>query len=98
MYLKNKRPIVLLDVIYKIVAKVLAIRLRKVIGGLFSPDQTGFLKGRYIGNNIRLMSDLLHYSKMDDIPGIVMNLDYANALRFCRTHISISNTKSKQSR
>ena len=78
-YLKNKRPIVLLDVIYKIVAKVIAMRLARVISNLVSSDQTGFLKGRYIGENLRLMSDILHYSEAEDIPGIIMNLDYACA-------------------
>ena len=78
-YLKNKRPIVLLDVIYKIVAKVIALRLGRVVSRLVSADQTGFLKGRYIGDNLRLMSDILHYTKSENIPGVIMNLDYEYA-------------------
>ena len=46
--LKNWRPISLLNVDYKILAKVLAIRLQKVISHLISSDQTGYIKGRYI--------------------------------------------------
>ena len=75
----NKRPIVLLDTIYKIVAKVLAIRMSNVIDKLIGSDQTGFIKGRNIGENIRLMADVLHYCDKQDIPGILMNLDFAAA-------------------
>ena len=45
--LKNKRPICLLDVIYKILAKVIANRLAKVIGKIVHGNQTGFIQGRY---------------------------------------------------
>ena len=57
----NKRLIVLLDIIYKIVAKVLAKRVTNIVDKLVGRDQTGFMKGRNIGENIRLMSDVLHY-------------------------------------
>ena len=53
--LRNKRPIVLLDIIYKIVAKVLAKRVTNVVDKLVGRDQTGFIKGRNIGENIRLI-------------------------------------------
>ena len=45
--LKNWRPISLLNVDYKILAKVLAKRLQQVITKIISPDQTGYIKGRY---------------------------------------------------
>ena len=77
--LRNKRPIVLLDIIYKIVAKVLAKRVTNVVDKLVGSDQTGFIKGRNIGENIRLMSDVLHYCESQDIPGILLNLDFAAA-------------------
>ena len=35
----------------------MATRLEKVLDLLISPDQTGFLKGRYIGQNIRMVND-----------------------------------------
>ena len=78
-YLKNKRPVILLDIIYKIVAKVIAIRMGKVINGLISTDQTGFLKGRNIGDNLRLMSDVLYFTEKENTPGIIMNMDYSSA-------------------
>ena len=30
---------------------------------LIHPDQTGFIKGRYIGQNIRLLNDLMSYTE-----------------------------------
>ena len=79
MQLRNKRPICLLDVVYKILAKVIANRLSKVIKKLVHNDQTGFIKGRYIGENIRLISDVIEYCQMDKSEGILMALDYRNA-------------------
>ena len=77
--LTNKRPICLLDVIYKMVAKVVAYRIGLVIDQLISPEQTGFVKGRYIGENVRLISDVIDYCLMDNSEGIIMACDYRAA-------------------
>ena len=77
--LQNKRPICLLDVIYKIVAKVIAIRIDKVIRKLVSPEQTGFIKGRFIGENIRLISDIIEYCENDKLGGLMVACDYRSA-------------------
>ena len=68
--LKNCRPISLLNVDYKILAKVLANRLQQVISRIISPDQAGYLNGRYIGDNIRAMLDILEITKSKIDPGI----------------------------
>ena len=52
--LKNWRPITLLNVDYKLLAKVLAKRMELLLPKLIHTDQTGFINGRYIGQNIRL--------------------------------------------
>ena len=57
------RPISLLNVVYKILTKALARRLSTVIQGIINEDQTGFLKGRYIGENVRLSIDVIKYAK-----------------------------------
>ena len=75
----NKRPICLLDVIYKIIAKVLVNRINKVIKKIVHGDQTGFIKGRYIGENTRLISDVIQYCETDNIDGILLAVDYRNA-------------------
>ena len=46
-FVKNWRPITLLNSDYKIAAKAIAIRLQNVLPKLINSDQTGFLKGRF---------------------------------------------------
>ena len=77
--LHNWRPITLLNVDLKIAAKAIAKRLETVLPNLIHPDQTGFVKGRYIGENIRLISDVLDFTKEQKIPGILVALDFRKA-------------------
>ena len=46
---------------------------------IINSNQTGFVKGHYIGENIRLINDLLEETKAQDIPGIVLLLDFRKA-------------------
>ena len=77
--LHNWRPITLLNVDLKIAAKAIAKRLETVLPNLIHPDQTGFVKERYIGENIRLISDVLDFTKEQNIPGILVALDFWKA-------------------
>ena len=52
-YIKNMRPITLLNVDYKIVEKVLADRIKPVLYTIIHENQKAFMKGRHIGINIR---------------------------------------------
>ena len=78
-FLKNWRPISLFSIDYKIVTKCIASRLKQVLPSLVHPDQTGYLKGRYIGENIRLLSDIIDYADENDIPGIMFFADFEKA-------------------
>lgn len=78
-YLKNWRPICLLNVIYKIASGCIANRLKLYMDKLISRDQTGFLKGRFIGENIRLVYDLMNYTERNNIPGLLMLIDFEKA-------------------
>ena len=78
-YLKSWRPVSLLATDYKILAKALAIRLQKVISGLVNSDQVGYIKGRYIGENIRTTEDLMHYTSLKKIPVILALVDFEKA-------------------
>ena len=68
-----------MSVTYKIVAKVLAVRIAKVADALIHSDQTGFIKGRYIGENVRMILDLLKYTEDESIPGLIVQCDYYKA-------------------
>ena len=61
--LENMRPISLLNVDYKILTKAIAKRLEKYFPIIINHDQTGYIKGRFIGENIRLIQDIMSYTK-----------------------------------
>ena len=69
--LTNWRPITLLNVDYKIASKAIATRIKKVLPQLIHTDQTGFMKDRFIGQNIRLLCDLLEQTERENIPGVL---------------------------
>ena len=56
-HLYNWRPITLLNVDYKITSKAIAKRVEPILNKLVNSDQTGFVKRKYIRENIRLISD-----------------------------------------
>ena len=55
--LQNWRPITLLNVDCKIATQAIAQRIEPCLPTLIHGDQTGFIKGRYIGENIHLIED-----------------------------------------
>ena len=77
--LKNYRPISLSNYDYKILAFVLSNRLQKVICKLVSPEQTAYIKKRFIGENIRLLLDTIEYINLKELPGILLFLDFKKA-------------------
>ena len=77
--LNNYRPISLMNTDYKILAFVFAHRLQKVIHYLVNYDQCAYIKGRYIGCNIRNLIDIYEYCENEDVAGALINVDYAKA-------------------
>ena len=64
---------------YKLITKTLALRLGKMVQDIINEDQTGFLKGRYIGENVRLLLDLMNETSEQKIPGLIMFCDLQQA-------------------
>lgn len=79
LYIKNWRPITLLCADYKLASKVIANRLKKFLPKLINPDQCGFVQNRYIGQNIDLLTQIIEYTETNQIPAIVLGVDYAQA-------------------
>ena len=77
--LENLRPISLLNVDYKILTKTIAKRLEKVFPNIINIDQNGYVKGRYIGENIRLIQDVIHFTNLTNHKGIAIFLDFKKA-------------------
>jgi len=78
--LENLRPISLLNVDYKIMTKSIAKRLEKVLPKIINSDQTGYIKGRFIGENVRLIQDVMFHTKQEEKPGIPIFLDFEKRL------------------
>lgn len=57
------RPIALCNVYYKIISKILSLRLRPVLGSIISENQSAFLPGRAIADNVLITHEILHYLK-----------------------------------
>jgi len=77
--LSNWRPITLLNVYLKIASKAIAKCIEPTIPNLIHSDQTGFVKGKYTGENIRLISDIMEYTSLQNLPGILTSLDFRKA-------------------
>ena len=77
--LKNGRPISLFNTDYKILSKVITLRLSRVLGGLVDPDQTCSVPGRSITSNVTLLGDVLDYIERTNESGILVSLDQEKA-------------------
>ena len=98
--LKNYRPISLTNVDYKIIAFVLSGRLQSVIAKLIGSQQTAYIKGRFIGQNIRSVLDIMDYTKTFKVPGLLLCLDFRKAfdsLEWNFMHSTIEKFKFGQS-
>ena len=77
--LKNWRPISLLNVDYKIISKVLTLRLSKVLEYIVNPDQTCSVPGRSILSNVTLLRDIIDFIQETDECAILVSLDQEKA-------------------
>jgi len=79
LLLKNWRPLTLMNVDYKIITGCIAKRIKKVLNTLISHEQTGFVPGRYIGENIFKLTSLIEYCKLEHIDGMLVQIDFEKA-------------------
>lgn len=78
-FIKNWRPISLLNVSYKLLSACLARRMKTVLPSIIHESQKGFMKGRYIGENIRLLYDTILLTEKENIPGLLLMIDFEKA-------------------
>ena len=77
--ISNWRPISLTNADYKLIAKVLALRMNSCLSKCISPDQYAFIKGRQIADLLREMDDVVEYGKTFFPNSIMLSVDYAKA-------------------
>ena len=76
---KNWRPITLLNVDYKLCARTLAGRLLKVIHHVVHGDQTCGIPGRFIGENVSFLRDVVDITSELNLPAAILSLDQEKA-------------------
>jgi len=77
--LKNWRPISLLNTDYKILSKVLTMRLSKIIDEIVHPDQTCSVPGRMIHDNVHLIRNLVEYTNDKNMSAALISMDQSKA-------------------
>lgn len=80
---KDFRPISMVESLYKIIAKLLADRLKRVMGDLIGPHQSSFIEGRQILDSILITGELLDSCKRSKAGAVMLKLDFIRHLIAC---------------
>eukprot|EP00253_Pinus_taeda_P008941 PITA_08941 len=82
------RPISLCNCVYKIIAKIIAMRLKPILSKNISSEQFGFLDGRQIHEAIGVAQETIHSIKQKIKKGAVIKIDLSKAYdRICWTYL-----------
>ena len=78
-YLKNWRPLCLLNSLYKLISGAISERIKPSLDTLIHGDQKGFIAGRYIGEVVRTTYDIIQYAKDTNKTGLLLLIDLEKA-------------------
>ncbi|GJR29739.1 putative RNA-directed DNA polymerase, eukaryota, reverse transcriptase zinc-binding domain protein [Tanacetum coccineum] len=79
LFIKDFRPISLIGFQYKIVAKILANRLSKVIDSVISKEQSAFISGRQILDGPLILSEVIDWYKKRKKKLLLFKVDFEKA-------------------
>lgn len=77
--LKHWRQISLLNTTYKLLSGCIANRIKPALTEIIHENQTGFLKGRFIGENSRILYDTMSCTEINNKPGLALFVDFEMA-------------------
>ena len=75
-YLKNWRPLTMLNTYYKIISGCITERLKPKLDIIISHSQKAYLPNRYIGEITRTTYDILQTAKERNLPGVLLLIDF----------------------
>ena len=78
-YIKNWKPVSLLNVDKKIFPKATSNKLKAVLPTLISSEQTAYVKNRFIGESGKLISDVIELSDWFNTEGFLVTMDIEKA-------------------
>ena len=85
------RPISCLNTLYKVIAKLLANRLKKVLSSVISHAQSAFIPGRLLGENVLLATEIIHgYNRNNVEKKAMLKVDLKKAFDSVRWDFVIS--------
>ncbi|GJR68620.1 putative RNA-directed DNA polymerase, eukaryota, reverse transcriptase zinc-binding domain protein [Tanacetum coccineum] len=80
----NYRLISLIGCVYKVLSKILALRLAKVISSIIGPNQIAFLSGRQILDRVLIANEIIHMANIEDHKLLLFKVDFEKAFdRVC---------------
>ena len=88
------RPITLLNSDYKIIARIIANRMSKIIGQVLNEAQAAGVPGRTIINNLCQIRDIISFKKEYDRRGYILAIDFSSAFDKVRKEFMISQLKN----
>ena len=77
--LSDYRPISLIGCYYKIISKILAERMKKVIDKVIGEEQNAFIQGRYILDGGLIANEACDYLKKEKKKAFLMKIDFEKA-------------------
>ena len=77
--IENWRPITLINNDAKLLALIFSQRLKPCLDTIIDDCQSGFMKGRHISNNIRLILDLIDYNELLSDNSFILFVDFYKA-------------------
>ena len=77
--LKNWRPLNMINCDVKIFTKALTLRALPCLTNIIHPNQTAYVKGRFIGEGIKTIEGVIDYIKENKLDAYILAIDFEKA-------------------